>query len=528
MSAPNFAPSRLGGRLALLSEDSLNDAQRRVHEQLEQLTGPESKHEGYVSQLRDGRFIGPFNAMLRVPQLTAGFGSWVREIGRLAVSDEVRQVIILTVGARWRAEYAIYAHIAGARVAGVPEAAITAILKGEPPVHVSAEAALAYNLTTNLVHNHDVPDRVYEECLQVWGVEVLITILSLIGQYQMISSLLVCFRVPAPDIADPPHRPDLVSTTKSTTTTTEIVAPAESERAALDLRKRDLPAPGAGQLLVTVRAAGVNPTDWKNAHGSWPRSEPVPVGFEAAGVVAAVGDGLTDEEIRLGDEVIVFPVPGAYATQLLVQVGDVFRRPATLDPAQAANLLLVGTTAAEMIAVAGVRQQQTVVVHGASGATGTSLVQQLRHLGARVIGTGSDRSADRIRAAGGEPVPYGPGLEQRIRKLAPDGIDASLDCVGTDEAIDVSLALTPDRSKIVTIANRERAAREGIRHLEGRDPESLAYRGQQRQRLVDLAAAGVLTVPMGRVLPLTVAGAQEAFRLLQDGHPGGKLALVPQ
>lgn len=78
MPAENLAPSRLGGRLALLSNDSLDDAQRRVHEQLEQLTGPESKREGYVSQLGDGRFIGPFNAMLRVPQLTAGFGSWVR------------------------------------------------------------------------------------------------------------------------------------------------------------------------------------------------------------------------------------------------------------------------------------------------------------------------------------------------------------------------------------------------------------------------------------------------------------------
>lgn len=101
----------------------------------------------------------------------------------------------------------------------MPAAAITAILAGEPPAQVSAEAALAYDLTANLVHHQDVPDRVYDECLRVWGVDVLITILSLIGQYQMISSLLVCFRVPAPDIADPQHRPDLVGPTGTTTMT---------------------------------------------------------------------------------------------------------------------------------------------------------------------------------------------------------------------------------------------------------------------------------------------------------------------
>ncbi len=308
--------------------------------------------------------------------------------------------------------------------------------------------------------------------------------------------------------------------------TVQIIAPADGALGALVVRHVDLPAPAPDQVRVEVRAAGVNPTDWKSVYGSWPRSAPTTVGFEAAGVVTALGaDVAARRLLTVGEEVIVYPVPGGYASDLSVSAGDVFPKPRTLDFAQAANLLLVGTTAAEMLEVAGVRSGETVVVHGASGATGISLLQQVAQLQVRVIATTGERNADLVGSFGAEPVSYGAGLAQRLRDAAPDGIDAALDCVGTDEALEVSVELVADRARVVSIANRDRAQELRIRFLDGREPQSLAYRNGQRRRLVELASVGALTVPVARTLPLTAA--EQAFAVLRSGHPGGKLALIP-
>jgi electron transfer flavoprotein alpha subunit len=101
---------------------------------------------------------------------------------------------------------------------------------------------------------------------------------------------------------------------------------------------------------------------------------------------------------------------------------------------------------------------ETVLVHGASGAVGVSLLQQAALLGVRVVGTCSRRRFDEVRRFGGEPVPYGAGLEGRVREAARDGIVAALDCVGTDEAVDVSLAMVSERARVVTIAAKQRGA----------------------------------------------------------------------
>jgi NADPH:quinone reductase-like Zn-dependent oxidoreductase len=171
----------------------------------------------------------------------------------------------------------------------------------------------------------------------------------------------------------------------------------------------------------------------------------------------------------------------------------------------------------------------TVLVHGAAGAVGVSLLQQLRLLGARVIGTASERNADTVADFGGEWIAYGDGLEDRVRALVADGtgdgVDVALDCVGTDEAVDVSLALVADRSRIVTIAAFGRAGADGIRAIGGAQPESKAFRDSVRQRLIDLAGDGQLAVPVARTFPL--AEAKAAAEVLESQHPGGKLALVP-
>lgn len=305
------------------------------------------------------------------------------------------------------------------------------------------------------------------------------------------------------------------------------VAPRFGGGEVLEYVDTEVPAPGPGEVTIDVRAAGVNPADTKHTRQGDPSDLPIPIGYEVAGVLSAVGP---DTEIAsgggaVGDEVLAFRVSGGWAERLTVPASDVFAKPASLDFPAAANLLLAGSTAADMIRVTRAEGRDTIVVHGASGAVGVSLLQLLRPLGARIIGTASERNADTVRRFGGEWVAYGDGVEARIRALAPSGVDVALDCVGTDEAVDVSLALVADRTRIVTIAAPGRAARDGFPAVGGAQPESKAFRDSVRQRLIELARAGQLEVPVARTFPL--AEAKAAAEVLESQHPGGKLALIP-
>lgn len=294
------------------------------------------------------------------------------------------------------------------------------------------------------------------------------------------------------------------------------------------LVETDVAAPGIGEVTINVRAAGMNPADYKHiARGSDRSLLPIAIGYELAGVIAAIGPNteIATGGGAVGDEVLAFRVQGGYASSITVAADAVFVKPATLGFAEAANLLLAATTASEMLEVTGVTNGQTILVHGASGAVGVSVLQQAKLLGVRVIGTASEGSFPVVERFGGEPVAYGEGLEQRVRKLAPKGVDAALDTVGTDEAIEVSLALVSDRGSVVTIAAMGAPKQYGIRLIAGAIPASAAYRDAVRLHLIDLAGAGKLIVPIARTFPL--AAAVEALTLLEGGHPGGKLALIP-
>ena len=312
--------------------------------------------------------------------------------------------------------------------------------------------------------------------------------------------------------------------------TTRWVAPEFGGPEVFTLISEELPAPGPGEVTIEVRAAGMNPADYKYTQrtaASDPSSLPLRIGYEVSGVIAAVGD---DVEIAsgggaVGDEVLAFRVSGGWASFINAPARDVFAKPAALSHPEAANLLLVGTTAAEMLHVTAVSTGETVLLHGASGAVGVSVLQQARRIGARVIGTASERNFDLVRSFGGEPVAYGPGLADRVRELAPDGIDAALDSVGTDEAVEVSLALVGDRRRIVTIAAQPAAQEHGFIAIGGRMPASAAFRDAVRPDLISLAGYGNLVVPIARTFPL--ADALEAVELLRSEHPGGKLALIP-
>jgi NADPH:quinone reductase-like Zn-dependent oxidoreductase len=296
---------------------------------------------------------------------------------------------------------------------------------------------------------------------------------------------------------------------------------------ALELVRTDIAPPAAGFVVVDVRAASMNPADYKHiAPGQDPALLPLTLGFEVAGVIRAAGPGT---EIASGggvpgDEVIAAQITGGYATQVSVRADDVFAKPPALSFAAASGLILAGSTAAELLHTVGVTAADTVLLHGAAGAVGTSVLQQARLAGARVIGTSSPDSFDMVRRYGGEPVRYGPGLEQRVRALAPGGITAALDTVGTDEAADVSLTLVPDRARIVTTAAFSRAAAAGFDFVGARNPRSGPYRAQIRSRLIELAAAGRLVVPVGATFPFAQAPA--ALAALMGRHPAGKLVLT--
>ena len=298
----------------------------------------------------------------------------------------------------------------------------------------------------------------------------------------------------------------------------------------LQLSEVDVPTPGPGEVTIAVRAAGMNPADYKHFGPEQDRRLlPLTIGYEAAGVLAAIGPGtsIATGAAAVGDEVIAFQILGGYASALNVRASDVFAKPDTLDFAQAANLLLAGTTAAELLATADVAEGDVVLLHGAAGAVGLSVLQQARLIGARVIGTAGKDNFGIVESFGAVPVPYGGGpdeLAARVRGAAPEGIAAVLDTVGSDEAVDASLALLADRRRFVTLTAFRRAGAEGFTAIGAGNPASGPFRAKVRAGLLEMAAARDLTVPIARTFPFQ--DAREAVAMLQGPHPSGKLALV--
>ena len=289
--------------------------------------------------------------------------------------------------------------------------------------------------------------------------------------------------------------------------------------------------PGPGQIAVDVRAAGVNPADAKLYGGLFGTKLPLPmrVGMEASGIVTAVGDEAVGPRgpIAVGDEVIMYRISGGYADRVVVAATSAVPKPANMSFEEASGLMLTGATAVHTLTATGVAAGDTVLIHGASGGVGQMAVQLAIARGARVIGTASVGRQDVVRALGGEPVIYGDGLADRISSLAPDGVDVAIDTVGTDEAIAVSLQFVADRSRIATIAAFARGVDSGIKVLgggPGADPGN-DIRDAARLELVDLVAAGKLSVAVSATYPLAQVG--DSQRAIMTGHTTGKIVLVP-
>jgi NADPH:quinone reductase len=314
--------------------------------------------------------------------------------------------------------------------------------------------------------------------------------------------------------------------------TRAVVATAFGGPEVLSLIETPVRPPGPGEALISVRAAGTNPIDYKvysGALGRDPARLPMRLGSEAAGVVTEVADGTDGPggRIRVGDEVIAYRIAGAYADDVTVPASSVVPKPSKLSFEEASGMMLTGVTATHALAVVRAGAGETVLIHGAAGGVGLMAVQLAVVAGAHVIGTASESGHALLREFGAEPVTYGAGLEERVRVLAPGGVDAAVDCAGGDEALDTSLALVADRGRIVTIVASRRAFESGIKVIggaPGADPGT-EIRAAARLELDRLAEDGKLRVVVAATYPLAETAA--AHRALATGHTHGKIILVP-
>ncbi|MFF8898194.1 NADP-dependent oxidoreductase [Streptomyces lydicus] len=275
-------------------------------------------------------------------------------------------------------------------------------------------------------------------------------------------------------------------------------------------------------VLIRVKAAGVNPVDWKVLAGYLdPMVDahfPLIPGWDVAGVVEALGADVPEYEV--GDEVMGYVRKdeiqhGTYAELVAAPVRTLARKPAALDWQQAAGLPLAGLTAYQASRRVGAAAGETALVHAAAGGVGSLAVQILVAQGVRVIGTASERNHDFLRSLGAEPVTYGEGLADRVRALAPEGVDVALDFVG-DGVVDLSQDLLKDRGRVASIADGEVTQKGG--HLVWVRPDSAGLTA-----LGALADAGKLTVHVDAVFPLSEAA--EALRRSQEGRTRGKIVL---
>ncbi len=306
-----------------------------------------------------------------------------------------------------------------------------------------------------------------------------------------------------------------------------VIAAAYGGPEVLAVTDEPTPDPGPGEARIAVRAAGVNPVDYKSYSGRFssdPAALPIRLGFEAAGTVTQVG---ARAPVGIGDDVIAYRIAGGYATELVAPMSTLVPKPASLGWPEAAGLLLTGVTAWHCLVATGVSAGDTVLINGGAGGVGLMATQLAADRGATVIATASPARHELLRELGARPVAYGPGLAERVRSAAPDGVTAALDLVGTDEAVDTSLELVADKARIATIAAFGRAGQAGIKALgggPGADPGT-DIRTAARPELARLAGEGRLRVIVAATYPLTEAAA--AHRAIMTGHTSGKIALIP-
>ena len=289
----------------------------------------------------------------------------------------------------------------------------------------------------------------------------------------------------------------------------------------LQLSDQPMPKVAPGEVLVRTHCASVNPVDWKimagYLDGLMQVYFPVTPGWDVAGTVEAVG--LDVPEFSVGDEVMAyvrkdFVHDGTFAEYVTVPVRAIAHKPAALDWEQAAAIPLAGLTAYQTLKRMNTRKGETVLIHNASGGVGVQGVQIARKMGARVLGTASAKNHDLLRSLGAEPIEYGDGLADRVRELAPDGVDVVADFIGG--VLQTTQAVLSGGGRHASIVDDAVLSAGG----------SLIWvrpSGEDLQVLANMAAAGELHVPIAERFSLEQTA--DAFRLNQAGHVRGKIII---
>jgi NADPH:quinone reductase-like Zn-dependent oxidoreductase len=278
----------------------------------------------------------------------------------------------------------------------------------------------------------------------------------------------------------------------------------------------DEPHAGPGQVRIAVRAAGVNPVDWKIRTGLMREVRPIPLpagtGVDAAGVVDEVGDGV--DGVAIGDD--VFGQGSATYAEHAV-LSHWAAKPAGLSFAEAAGYPVPVETAIRIINQVGVQPGETLLVSGAAGGVGSAVVQIARQRGISVIGTAGATNQDYLRSLGAAATTYGDGLVGRVRAIAPDGVDAALDIAGSG-VIDELIELTGEPSKVLSIADFSAPAKGAQVSSKATDPDG-AYAEAAR-----LFSSGDLRIPVAKSFPLRDAAAAQAASAA--GHLTGRYVVT--
>ena len=295
------------------------------------------------------------------------------------------------------------------------------------------------------------------------------------------------------------------------------------DRDVLYIADVETPAPAAGEVVVEVRAAGINPGEAAIRRGAleavFPTTFPSGEGSDLAGVVSSIGDGVT--EFAVGDEVLGWSWRrSSHAEYVAVPVTQLISKPAALSWEVAGSLYVVGVTAYAAVRAVGAGQGDTVAVSAAAGGVGSVVVQLLRTKGATVLGIASQRNHDWLAAHGVTQIAYGDGLAERLEAAAPSGIDAFIDLFGPEYVqLAVDLGVEPDR--IETIVSREKALEVGAKVEGSGDASTTAVLSE----MAGLVASGQIEIPIAATYPLEKV--RDAFAEVEERHTHGKIVLIP-
>lgn len=284
------------------------------------------------------------------------------------------------------------------------------------------------------------------------------------------------------------------------------------------LTEREAPAPRAGELAIEVRAAGVNPADWKRREGAFGTRGRLPaaMGLEAAGVVTAVGEGV--EDFAIGDEVLGAPARGlgAFAEHTVLDASATVAKPREISFTDAAAIPVAGTTAYDLTHQVEIEAGQTLLVLGAGGGVGRMALQIAKVHELTAIGVASESKRELVEASGATFVPSGEGVAERVRALAPDGVDVLADLVGGDALRELA-PLAKDPSVIVSAAD-------------GTTAVELGGAGRERSegvlgKITGVVQYGLVDPHVVETFPLSQAA--EALAMVESGHAHGKIVIIP-